>query len=106
MSDRAPASGKRHLWDDPANVRWLIRCVVAACAVVALLDLVVRRHSPFEHGELAIEGTLFFYAWFGFVSCVALVIAAKGLRRLVMRDERYYRPGEGGPGQLEASDDR
>ncbi|HVS64708.1 MAG TPA: hypothetical protein VMT85_14530 [Thermoanaerobaculia bacterium] len=92
MSRPSAGRGKRHVWDDPQNVRRLIVFVFAACAVVALLDLAVHRHSPFEHGELALEGTWFFYAWYGFVSCVGLVLAAKLLRRLVMREPEYYRP--------------
>ncbi|HVS13155.1 MAG TPA: hypothetical protein VMV46_04480 [Thermoanaerobaculia bacterium] len=90
MTDRPPANGKRHLWDDPANVKRLVRWLVGVGLLVALLDLAVHRHSPFEHGELSVEGTWFFYAWFGFVACVALVLVAKVLRRLVMRDEDYY----------------
>ncbi len=31
-----------------------------------------------------------FDAIYGFVACVGLVIAAKGLRVLLMRDEDYY----------------
>jgi hypothetical protein len=31
-----------------------------------------------------------FYAFYGFVACFALVLAAKQLRRLLMRPERYY----------------
>jgi hypothetical protein len=31
-----------------------------------------------------------FYGWFGFVACVALVLIAKQLRRIVMRPEDYY----------------
>ena len=31
-----------------------------------------------------------FYSLYGFVACVALVIAAKELRKLLMRDETYY----------------
>jgi hypothetical protein len=98
VSGPTPSNGKRHVWDDPANVRRLIRWFLVACGVVALVDLVVRRHSPFEHGELPLEGTWFFYAWYGFVACVVLVVVAKQMRKLVMRDEDYYRRhGSEGP---------
>ena len=43
-----------------------------------------------KHGHLEIENGLGFHAWYGFVSCVALVLAARGLRRILMRDEDYY----------------
>jgi hypothetical protein len=31
-----------------------------------------------------------FYAIYGFVACVLLVVIAKELRKLLMRDENYY----------------
>ena len=36
------------------------------------------------------EGWFGFYGFFGFIACVVLVLAAKELRRLVMRREDYY----------------
>jgi len=90
VSAPTPPGEKRHVWDDPANVRRLIRWFLASCVVVALVDLFVDRHSPFEGGELSLEGTPFFYAWYGFVACVVLVLVAKQMRRVVMRDESYY----------------
>ena len=54
-------------------------------------------HEP-SHG-FAFESWPGFYAFFGFVACVALVLAAKELRKLVMRDESYYDERDG------ASDD-
>jgi hypothetical protein len=83
---------RRHVWDDPANVKRLVRWFLASCVVVALVDLLVDRHPPFEHGELPLEGTWFFYAWYGFAACVLLVVTAKQMRRVVMRDEDYYEP--------------
>jgi hypothetical protein len=54
-------------------------------AVLVALDLLVHRHTehPWEH---VVE----FYPLYGFVGIVILVLAAKGLRRLVMRPEDYY----------------
>jgi hypothetical protein len=36
------------------------------------------------------EGFFGFYALYGFVACVLLVLLAKEMRKLVMRDEDYY----------------
>lgn len=85
-----PNDGKRHLWDEPRNVRRLIWAFVATCVVMISLDLVVHRHRSFEHEELPIEGWFGFYAFYGFACCVALVLAAKQLRKVLMRDEGYY----------------
>lgn len=43
-----------------------------------------------KHEDVEIATTLGFYAMFGFVACVALVVLAKGLRRILMRPEDYY----------------
>ena len=48
------------------------------------------KHLSFEHGELPVEGWFGFYALYGFVACVLLVLVAKQLRKILMRDEDYY----------------
>mgnify|MGYP001819781736 CR=1 FL=1 len=76
---------KRHLFDDPRNRRRLVRGLMLAGAVLLGLDAILHRHiqHPWD--------TLFgFYALYGFVACVLLVLLAKELRKLVMRDEDYY----------------
>ena len=63
----------------------LIKVFLALCVVLLLLDFVIHRHvaHPWEH--------LFgFYAFYGFVACVLLVLTATQLRKVVMRNEDYY----------------
>jgi hypothetical protein len=59
--------------------------VAALCAALVLADLFYTKH-----GHFAVEQLFGFHAWYGFVSCVFLVLAAKQLRRLLKRDEDYY----------------
>ena len=59
-------------------LRRLRRCSLA-------IDVFVPKHGPF-----AIEHVFGFYGLFGFVACVALVLVAKQLRRVLMRPEDYY----------------
>jgi hypothetical protein len=54
-------------------------------ALLVLADLVVHRHA-----EIGFDGWFSFYGLYGFVACIALVLAAKLLRRVVMRREDYY----------------
>jgi len=82
---------KRHLFDDPRNVRRVVRGLVAACVVLVGLDLVLHRHVAHPW-----EGLFGFYALYGFVACVLLVLLAKELRKLLMRDEDYYERADGG----------
>ncbi len=71
--------------DDPRNVDRIVYALYAVCAVLLLIDPLVEKHGPY-----AIEHVWGFYGIYGFVGCVFLVLAAKELRKLVMRREDYY----------------
>lgn len=83
---------KRHLFDNPANVRRLLQGLYVLCGLLLALDLVIHRHV--SHAWEALPG---FYALYGFVGCVLLVLIAKGLRRLLMRPANYYDATERNP---------
>lgn len=76
---------KAHFFDRPQNVRLVLRLLVTVCALLLVADFIYHRHvmHPWE----AVWG---FYAIYGFVACVILVLVAKEMRKLVMRDEDYY----------------
>ena len=77
---------ERKRWlDNPRNVNWIVRGVFILAGVMILLDLLYHKHPHF-----GMENWFGFYGLYGFVACVALVIAAKGLRVLLKRDEDYY----------------
>ena len=79
-------------FDQPGNVRLVLRIFYAACAVLVLLDLFSLRHGehPLEHKEHPWEWIFAFYAVYGFVGCALLVLIAKVLRKVLMREEDYY----------------
>jgi len=89
---------RKHLFDDPANVRKLLGGFFVLCGLLLLVDLVdlagrllgVETLAFKARRHYGAEGWFGFYGVYGFVGCVLLVIAAKGLRRLVMREEDYY----------------
>ena len=76
---------RQHIFDNPRNIKRLLRVFFTLCAVLLLLDVVHHRHiiHPWEY----LWG---FYGIFGFVACVALVLIAKALRKILMRPEDYY----------------
>ncbi len=88
--DAGKGSERKHVWDDPRNVRRLIQWFLGSCVFMLLLDAVVHRHESFEHGLFAIEGWFGFFAIYGFVACVLLVLVAKQMRKVLMRPEDYY----------------
>lgn len=62
---------------------WIVFALVLAATVLA--DLFIAHHPFF-----GFDGSFGFGAWFGFVSCVALVLFAKALGALVKRPDNYY----------------
>ena len=78
--------GKRGYWlDDPANVHRIIWGLVGVCFLVVAADLFYQKHAHY-----GLENWLGFDGAFGFASCVFLVLAAKRLRKVLMRGEGYY----------------
>lgn len=76
---------KVYLFDKPENVSRLLNGFYAICGILFLLDFVITRktYHPWEW----FWG---FYALYGFIACVVLVIIAKEMRKVLMREEDYY----------------
>ena len=75
----------KHFFDDPANLKKVLRIFYAICAGLLLVDFVYHRHVTHSW-----EGLWGFYGVFGFIACVILVLVAKEMRKVLMRDEKYY----------------
>ena len=77
---------KKQLFDDSRNVKRALVLLYAVLVLLVIIDLFVTKHPHFpweEHPS--------FYGTFGFVACVALVLAAKYLLRpFVKRKEDHY----------------
>lgn len=78
-------NNKKHLFDNPKNVKLLVKILVGCCIVLFAMDFIIHRHTV--HPWESFTG---FYALYGFLACVVLVLLARELRKLVMRDEDYY----------------
>lgn len=76
---------KQYLFDNPKNIKRLLLGFYICCIALVVIELFVERHT--YHAWESVFG---FYAIYGFVGCVFLVLASKVLRKLVMRDEDYY----------------
>jgi fucose permease len=73
------------IFDNPKNVRRLLRFFYVSLLVLFLSDIFVHYHHGFPW-----EKYLGFHAVYGFISCVLLIFIAKVLRLIVMRPENYY----------------
>jgi uncharacterized membrane protein len=89
MKPGETAPEPRRWLDEPRNVDKIYYGLIGLCAVVAAADIFYHKHVHFEAERLFAA-----YGLYGFVCCVGLVLAAKELRKLLMRDEDYYDDGE------------
>lgn len=78
-------SDPKGMFDNPDTVKWILRVFYAVCVLLVALDFVVHRHIYTD-----IERIPTFYALYGFVACVALVLVAKLMRKVLMREETFY----------------
>ncbi|MEA3383043.1 MAG: hypothetical protein U9Q20_00010 [Campylobacterota bacterium] len=76
---------KQYIFDNPKNVKLLIKALYVCCIILFAMDLVIHRHIYHPWEEL-----IGYYAFYGCISCVVLVLIAREMRKVVMRDENYY----------------
>ena len=76
---------KTYLFDKPRNVSRLLLGFYVICGGLFLADFIAHRHTAHPW-----EGIPGFYAIYGFVACVVLVLIAKEMRKVLMRKEDYY----------------
>ncbi|MCY4343028.1 MAG: hypothetical protein OXE83_05580 [Gammaproteobacteria bacterium] len=74
----------------PSTIKLIWRAFWALLALSVATQLAISIKGYFE-----VDGWLGFGAAFGFLSCLAMVLAAKGLGYLLKRHEQYYDQGEG-----------
>ena len=83
--------------DSPKFVKRLIWAVFIICGALLVIDPFVPKHEgyTFKYEVFEIERWWGFYGIYGFIGCVFLVLAAKEMRRIIMKPERYYEELEG-----------
>ncbi len=75
-----------NIFDKPRNVMILLMLLFGSCLALLIVNFSLPKHSHFSWEEWS-----GFYAAYGFVACVGLVLAAKFiLRKIVKRSEDYY----------------
>ena len=81
MNERNPD----HWLVRPSTIRRIWRVSIAVLAVTVLLQFVIK-----VKGYFGVDGWIGFGAAYGFLSCLAMVLVAKGLGYVLKRDENYY----------------
>lgn len=76
---------EKYFFDEPKNIKKVLKVFYVICALLVLADFIVHRHIYHSW-----ENIPSFYAIYGFVGCVLLVMIAKEMRKVLMRKEDYY----------------
>lgn len=84
-TERELPPGHDHWLVRPGTIRRLWIGFIAVLALTLVPDLFMDHHA-----EFGIEGTVGFGAWFGFVSCVVLVLGSLALGKILKRKDGYY----------------
>ncbi len=82
------ASNEKGWADRPGFIRAVFVLLFTACALAAGAGMVSAWHNPHPHFE--VEGFPVFFAFYGFLAFMFIVLAGQHLRKLVGRKEDYY----------------
>ena len=90
MKDKANANKEYnrdhpHWLDNKRNINRIIYALYLICTALFFSDFFYHKHVSFSF-----ESWFGFYAIYGFMMCVGLVIGAKLMRIILMRREDYY----------------
>ena len=72
-------------FEKPENIRKMLKVFYVICGLLVVADFIVHRHIYHDWEKIPA-----FYAIYGFVGCVLLVLVAKEMRKVLMRKEDYY----------------
>jgi hypothetical protein len=75
----------------PRTIRLLWIVFVGILALTVIAQLVVH-----PHGYFGLDGSFGFNAWFGLLSCVAMILVAKALGIFLKRPDSFYDDEEAG----------
>jgi hypothetical protein len=75
----------KHWLVRPATIRLLWRVFIAVLSVIVLGDLGIHGQPVF-----GVDTIFGFYAWYGFATCVAMIVFAKALGVFLKRGDTYY----------------
>ncbi|KZY72975.1 hypothetical protein A3742_06550 [Oleiphilus sp. HI0071] len=80
-----PNKEPQDFFDKPENIQKMLKVFYVICGLLVVADFVVHRHIYHEWEKIPA-----FYAIYGFVGCVVLVLIAREMRKFLMRGEDYY----------------
>jgi hypothetical protein len=97
MADEADVTPEATGIAAPQNIRKLWMAFYAVLGLLLLLDpkllelVGLREHDPHHEARFVVDGLPEFYAVYGFLTCLAMVVVSKKIiGALLMRPDTYY----------------
>lgn len=91
MSEETEKASEQKHWvyrEENRKKLWVIQ--IALLVLVMLPEFFVHHHAHFEDADIHVDASWGFYAWYGFATCAAMVVAAKVLGMVLKRKDTYY----------------
>lgn len=76
---------QKHWLVRPENIRLMWRVFIAILVLTVLAEFGIKGHPYF-----GIDGVFGFYAAYGFITCVGMIVFAKALGVVLKRPDTYY----------------
>lgn len=76
---------KQHWLVRPGTIRLLWAVFLSVLALTVLASLITEVHAWFW-----LDGTFAFNAWYGFATCIGMILFAKLIGRFLHRKDTYY----------------
>jgi len=73
-----------------SSLPWLWRFLIGILVLSLLPEFFVHHHAYFAEQGTTIEASFGFHAWYGFITCALMVVAAKVLGIFLKRKDNYY----------------
>lgn len=85
MAANTPDANEKHWLLRPRTIRRLWIGFAVVLSLLVLADLFIHPHATF-----GVDGTFGFYAWYGLLTCMAMVLVAKALGLALKRPDTFY----------------
>ncbi len=86
-------TGRKYWLDDSRNVNRILHGLIVVNILWFAADFLYTKNAAFNVIGNWVDGGIGFYPIYGFVGAFGLVLAAKLLRRFLIRPEDYYDEG-------------
>ncbi len=90
MSQDNSSKNQKHWLYREENRKTLWKIQFGILILALLPEFFMHHHASFEAQGVHLDASPTFYAWYGFLTCAAMVVGAKLLGFILKRNDDYY----------------